>query len=543
MDITAIKTKPFDGQKPGTSGLRKKVSVYEQKHYLENYVQSVFDSLQGFEGKTLIIGGDGRYFSAHAVQVIIKMAIANQFGRLIIGQNGLLSTPAVSYLIRKNKAYGAFILTASHNPGGPDGDFGVKYNMSNGAQAPESVTNAIFEHTKTIDRYWMADLPDIDLSMVGEKEIGGVQISVIDSVRDYADYMAAIFDFEAISRLFKNGFKMRFDAMNGVTGPYAKHIFEKMLGADTGTVMHGEPLPDFGGMHPEPNLVHAKHLVDMMYDDNAPDFACASDGDGDRYMVLGKKFFVNPSDSLAVLTAYLDQILFYKGRMYGVARSMPTSNAVDFVAKEKGYPVYATPTGWKFFGSLLDADKIALCGEESFGAGSLHIREKDGIWAILCWLNIMALTGKSVTELVQALWQKYGRVYAALYNYEDLDSDAANTLLQDLRGRLSSLAGKQFKSFVIDGAEEFNYLDPVTKEESPHQGIVIHFKDGSRIITRLSGTGSSGATLRVYLNRYITDAEKLNADVSVVLRDLNAVARELLKIQEYLGRDTASSIT
>lgn len=543
MDIKSIKTKPYPDQKPGTSGLRKKVSVYKQDHYLENYIQSIFDSLKGFEGKTLVVGGDGRYFNHEAIQVVIKMAIANQFGTIMVGQNGILSTPAVSYLIRKYEAFGGLILTASHNPGGPDGDFGIKFNTANGGAALEGLTDAFFKRSQVIDHYWMVDIPDVDLSEIGEKEVGGVKIQIIDSVQDYAEYMQEIFDFKAIQHLFKNGFKMRFDAMNGVTGPYAHRIFEQMLGADLGTVVHGTPLPDFGGLHPEPNLVHAKHLVDMMYSSDALDFAAASDGDGDRYLILGKNFFLNPSDSLAIMAQYIDQIPFYQDKIYGVARSMPTSYAVDFVAKDKNYPLYETPTGWKFFGTLLEADKATICGEESFGASSLHIREKDGIWAILFWLNILALTGKSVSELTHALWEKYGRVYTSLHNYEELDADTANTLLNDLKMRLPDLKNQQFKNYQIQSAEVFNYTDVVTGEVSANQGIQIYFTDGSRVVTRLSGTGSSGATLRLYFNRLITDPAKLDLDVQLVLKDLIEVASEILKIKEYTGRDYPTVIT
>lgn len=543
MDIKSIKTKPYLDQKPGTSGLRKKVSVYKQDHYLENYIQSIFDSLKGFEGKTLVVGGDGRYFNQEAIQVVIKMAIANQFGTIMVGQNGILSTPAVSYLIRKYESFGGIILTASHNPGGPDGDFGVKFNTSNGGAALEALTDAFFKRSQVIERYWMVDIPDIDLSQIGEQDIGGVKVQVIDPVCDYADYMQEIFDFKAIRQMFQNGFKMRFDAMNGVTGPYAHRIFEEMLGAGLGSVVHGTPLPDFGGLHPEPNLVHAKHLVDMMYSSEAVDFAAASDGDGDRYLILGKNFFLNPSDSLAIMTQYIDKIPFYQDKLYGVARSMPTSYAADFVAKDKNYPLYQTPTGWKFFGTLLEADKATICGEESFGASSLHIREKDGIWAILFWLNILALTGKSVSELTHELWQKYGRVYTSLHNYEELDSDTANTLLNDLKMRLPELKNQQFKNYQIQSAGVFDYTDIVTGEVSANQGIQIYFTDGSRVVARLSGTGSSGATLRLYFNRLIKDPTKLDLDVQLVLKDLVEVASEILKIKEYTGRDYPTTIT
>lgn len=543
MDIKAIKTKPFSDQKPGTSGLRKKVSVYRQEGYLENYVQSVFDCLEGFEGKTLVVGGDGRYYNDKAIQTIVKMAVANQFGRIVVGQNGILSTPAASHLIVKKEAFGGFILSASHNPGGPDGDFGLKYDVPNGGGAPTSLTDKFYERSKVIDRYWMVEMPDVDLSVVGEQQIGTVTIEVVDSVADYVAYMQEIFDFAALKKLFAGGFKFLFDGMNAVTGPYAKTIFEDILGAPAGSVIHAVPLPDFGGIHPEPNLVHAKHLVDIAYSDNGPDFAAASDGDGDRYMILGKNFFLNPSDSLAVLTRYLDKIPFYTGRMYGVARSMPTSFACDAVAKDLGLNLYETPTGWKFFSSLLDAQKIALCGEESFGAGSLHLREKDGIWAVLAWLSIVAITGKSIEEIMMEHWQKYGRVYCSLHNYEELPSDEANTLLHMLHEKLPTLAGQKFGTFEVDFADIFNYTDSVNGDVAEGEGIRIYFKNKARIVTRLSGTGSVGATLRIYYNQQLDGADKLELDVQEVLRELIQISLDLFEIKKYTGREAPTVIT
>ncbi|MGN1063308.1 MAG: alpha-D-glucose phosphate-specific phosphoglucomutase [Alphaproteobacteria bacterium] len=543
MDIKAIKTKPFVDQKTGTSGLRKKVSVFRQNGYVENFVQSVFDCLEGFEGKTLIIGGDGRYYNDKAIQTIIKMAIANQFGRIIVGQNGLLSTPAASHLINKYEAFGGLILSASHNPGGPDGDFGIKFNTAAGGSAPESLMQQINARTKIIDRYWMVDIKDIDLSQVGVQQIDAVTIEVVDSVADYVEYMQEIFDFDLLRKYFKKGIKFVFDAMNAVTGPYAKKIFEDLLGAPTGSVIHAVPMPDFGGLHPEPNLVHAKHLVDMAFSDGGPDFAAASDGDGDRYMILGRNFFLNPSDSLAVLARYLEQIPFYKGRMYGVARSMPTSFAVDSVARSMGLDCYATPTGWKYFGSLLDSGKISLCGEESFGAGSLHLHEKDGIWAILAWLSILAQTGKSVAEIMHEHWSTYGRVYCSTHNYEGLDADEANTFMHTLSEKTKTLAGQSVGSLQVEQAGLFTYTDPVTGIPEELEVVEITFTNRSRIIARLSGTGSTGATLRVYFNKEVTDKEALNADVQETLSDVIGAFLEISEIKRLLGREAPTIIT
>lgn len=543
MDIKAIKTKPYMDQKTGTSGLRKKVKVYAQENYVENFVQSVFDSLEGFEGKTLILGGDGRYFSDHAIQVIMKMAIANQFGRIVVGQNGILSTPALSHLIVKRGAFGGLALTASHNPGGPDHDFGIKYNIATGAGAPDALTNKIIERTKVIDRYWMVDIPDIDLSKIGEQQIGSMTIEVIDPVDDYLEYMQEIFDFGLLKKLFASDFTFAYDAMNAVTGPYAKRIFEQTLGAKEGSVMNAKPLPDFGGLHPEPNLTYAKHVVDLAYSDKAADFTAASDGDGDRYMILGKSFFLNPSDSLAVMARFLDRIPFYKGKMYGVARTMPTSAATDAVARAENLPLYETPTGFKYFGNLLDAKLISLCGEESFGSGSSHLREKDGLWAILVWLSIVAMTGKSVEQIMREHWEKYGRVYCSTHNYEELEADAANTMLQALNDRLGTLAGAEYAGLKVTKARIFNYEDPVTHEKVENQGYEIHFDGGCRFVCRLSGTGSVGATLRVYYSKETTDKKLLNENVQDMLADVIAASKEILEIKKYVGRDVASAIT
>ena len=543
MDIKAIKTKPYMDQKTGTSGLRKKVKVYAQENYVENFVQSIFDSLEGFEGKTLILGGDGRYFSDHAIQVIMKMAIANQFGRIIVGQNGILSTPALSHLIVKKGAFGGLALTASHNPGGPDHDFGIKYNIANGAGAPDALTNKIIERTKVIDRYWMVDIPDIDLSRLGEQQIGSMTIEVIDPVDDYLEYMQQIFDFDLLKKLFASDFTFAYDAMNAVTGPYAKRIFEQTLGAKEGSVMNAKPLPDFGGLHPEPNLTYAKHVVDLAYSEKAPDFTAASDGDGDRYMILGKSFFLNPSDSLAIMARFLGRIPFYKGKMYGVARTMPTSTATDVVARAENLPLFETPTGFKYFGNLLDAKLISLCGEESFGSGSSHLREKDGLWAILVWLSIVAMTGKSVEQIMREHWEKYGRVYCSTHNYEELEADAANTMLQALNDKLTFLVGAEYAGLKVTQARIFNYEDPVTHEKVENQGYEIHFEGGRRFVCRLSGTGSVGATLRVYYSKEITDKKLLNENVQDMLSDVIAASKEILEIKKYVGRDNPSAIT
>ena len=540
MDIFAVPTKPYSDQKFGTSGLRKKVSVFSQENYLENAVQSIFDCLEDFEGKTLIIGGDGRFYNDYALQVIIKMAVANQFGHIIVGQNGLLSTPAVSHLIQKRKAFGALILTASHNPGGKDGDFGIKYNISTGAPATSSLGDAFSDRCTTIDRYWMIKADDIDLSKQSETSIGSTLIEIIDPVADYAEYMRQIFDFEAIKNLFKKGFKMTFDAMNAVTGPYARHIFEEVLGAEAGTVIHGTPLPDFGGLHPEPNLVYAKDLVNLAYSEKAPDLCAASDGDGDRYMILGKSFFVNPADSLAVLAEFMEKIPFYQGKFYGVARSIPTAAAVDAVCQKLKKECYQTPTGWKFFGSLLENKKIALCGEESFGAGSFHVMEKDGLWAILFWLNILAITGKTPEKIVRDLWKKYGRIYTRTYNYHTENTKNVNHLLDSLTAKIPHLINTSLGDFTILDAQLFNYIDPVTGEQTTGQGIMIELSDNARIFVRPSGTNSSGATLKVYLSQKSNTFDEKPEDL---LKPLEQASQDLLQIKKYLGNRVDLSIT
>lgn len=542
LNITTIKTTPYQDQKCGTSGLRKKVTVFKQQNYLENFIQSIFNALEGFEGKTLVVGGDGRYFNNQAIQSVIKIAIANQFGRLVIGQNGILSTPAASHLITLKNAFGGIILSASHNPGGPNGDFGIKFDTNQGAPAPQVITDKITEQAKVIDHYWWANMPDVDLSVIGEQTIGTCVIEVVDSVKDYADYMQEIFDFNAIRNLFKNGFKMTYDALNAVTGPYASYIFEELLGAEVGSVVNKTPLADFGGFHPEPNLHHARHLVEQMNQPDAPDFAAASDGDGDRYMILGRHFFMAPSDSLAIIAQYMETLPFYQGRFYGVARSIPTADAVDFVLKDKGLNVYATPTGWKFFASLLDAHKISLCGEESFGTGSFHLCEKDGIWAILFWLHILALTGKTLQEVAQELWVKYGRVFASTHNYENLEKETADALLANLAQKIPTLAGSNILGQQIISAQEFNYEDPVTGDKALKQGYEIILEKG-RVFARLSGTGSSGATLRVYYMYHEQDPQFFNQDIQEALAPVIRFGEEVLEIKKFTAREGADIIT
>ena len=544
MNIKIVPTKPFEGQRPGTSGLRKKVTVFEQPHYLENFVQSIFDSLDGYRGKTLVVGGDGRYFNRKAIQIIIKMAAANGFGELMVGRGGLLSTPAASCVIRKYQAFGGIILSASHNPGGPTADFGIKYNISNGGPAPEKVTEAIYANTLKIENYKIADTPDVDLDTVGEKVLGETKIKIIDPVADYAEMMAKLFDFDLIRRLFESGkFKMRYDALHAVTGPYAKHILEDVLHAPKGTVVNGEPKEDFGGGHPDPNLVYARELVDCMFSDNAPDFGAASDGDGDRNMILGRKFYVNPSDSLAVIVANFWNAPGYDRGLTGVARSMPTSQAVDRVARGMGMSCYETPTGWKFFGNLLDANKATICGEESFGTGSNHIREKDGLWAVLYWLNIIAAVGMSVEDIVKAHWKKYGRNYYSRHDYEAVDSKVANEIMDAMRAKAESEVGKFYGDYEVETFDDFKYVDPVDKSESAHQGIRVLFKDGSRIVFRLSGTGTQGATIRIYIEKYEPNVARHDMDPQEALAGLIEIAENISGIKTKTGRKKPDVIT
>ena len=538
-----VPTKPYPDQKPGTSGLRKKVPVFQQQDYAENFIQSIFDSLEGFAGKTLVIGGDGRYYNREVIQKAIKMAAANGFGKVMVGKGGILSTPAASHIIRKYKAFGGIILSASHNPGGPTEDFGIKYNIGNGGPAPEKITDAIFARTKVIDSYKIADFADINLDVIGKQTIAGMIVSVIDPVEDYAALMEELFDFGAIRNMISLGFRICFDAMSAVTGPYAKEILEIRLGAPNGSVRNFMPLPDFGGHHPDPNLVHAKELYDEMMGEDAPDFGAASDGDGDRNLIIGKGIFVTPSDSLAILAANANLAPGYSAGIAGIARSMPTSGASDRVAEKLGIGSYETPTGWKFFGNLLDAGLATICGEESAGTGSNHVREKDGLWAVLLWLNILAVRGESVADIVHQHWAAYGRNYYSRHDYEGVDTDAANGLVEALRGKLDSLPGTKFGDLTVATADDFAYHDPVDKSVSKNQGIRILFEGGSRVVFRLSGTGTSGATLRVYIERYEPDPNRHGLETQEALADLIAVAETIADIRSRTGRDTPSVIT
>jgi len=543
MQARQVSTTPFEGQKPGTSGLRKKVHTFQQPHYLENFVQAIFDT-QPLAGRTLVVGGDGRYYNREAIQTILRMAAANGVSKVLVGRGGILSTPAASAIIRKYKTGGGIVLSASHNPGGPEEDFGIKFNIGAGGPAPESVTNAIHARTRDIDRYLTIDADSIDLDQLGEQPLGDTTIVVIDPVGDYADLMQSLFDFNAIRALFDSGsFRMRFDAMHAVTGPYATEILENRLGAEPGTVMRGVPLEDFGHGHPDPNLVHAHELVEIMSGANALDFGAASDGDGDRNMILGKNFFVTPSDSLAVLAANAHLTPGYKSGVAGIARSMPTSQAADRVADALGVERYETPTGWKFFGNLLDAGRITLCGEESFGTGSDHVREKDGLWAVLFWLNLLAVRRRSVAEIVTEHWRRFGRNVYTRHDYEGVDSDAAEGLVNHLRILLPDLPGKRLGDFTAAYADDFSYTDPVDGSVATRQGIRIGFDDGSRIVMRLSGTGTQGATLRVYIEQYEPDPVKHDRPVQEALAGLILVARELAQIEARTGRDAPDVVT
>ena len=537
MSVCTVVTKPFAGQKPGTSGLRKSVQVFQQANYLENFVQAIFNSVDNLKGATLVVGGDGRYHNRVAVKIILKMAAAHGVAKALVGQGGILSTPAVSCIIRKYNAVGGIVLSASHNPGGPDGDFGIKYNISNGGPAPESITEAIYAKTQTIDEYFISDVSEDSISLddIATFKIENMNVEVIDSVSDYAELMQQLFDFDAIRRLFASGFSMRFDSMSAVSGPYAKQIIEGILNAPAGTVVNGEPLEDFGGHHPDPNPVNAHDLISVMNGVNAPDFGAASDGDADRNMVVGKNLPVAPSDSLAILAANAQLVPGYKNGISGIARSMPTSTAADLVAKHLGIPCFETPTGWKFFGNLLDAGKVTLCGEESYGTGSDHIREKDGVWAVLFWLNLIAVSGKSINQLVEEHWAKFGRNFYSRHDYEAIDSDAANKLMGDLRAKLSDLQGKNFGDFTIVAADDFSYTDPVDGSISLKQGIRLIFSDGSRIVMRLSGTGTQGATLRVYLEKYEADSSKFGVPTQDALADLITIADQVAEIKARTG--------
>lgn len=544
MSLQVIATKPFTDQKPGTSGLRKLVTVFQQPHYLENFIQSIFDSIGNLQGETLVLGGDGRYYNRQAIQIILRMAAANGLGRVKVGRGGILSTPATSCVIRKYNALGGIILSASHNPGGPDGDFGVKYNTGNGGPAPEKVTEAIYARSKVIDQYKILAGADIDLDVIGETRLGNMVVEVIDPVIDYAALMEVLFDFDRIRQLLTGGnFRMCMDSLHAVTGPYAYALFEQRLGAPAGTVQNGVPLEDFGGGHPDPNLVYAHDLVEKLFGDNAPDFGAASDGDGDRNMILGRRFFVTPSDSLAVLAANATLVPGYRTGLAGIARSMPTSQAPDRVAEKLGIDCYETPTGWKFFGNLLDAGKATLCGEESFGTGSNHIREKDGLWAVLFWLNILAVKQQPVEQLLKEHWQAYGRNYYSRHDYEGVESDRANTLVTKLTNALPTLKGKKFGQYEVAYSDDFSYTDPIDGSVSTNQGIRLGFTDGSRIVFRLSGTGTQGATLRLYVERYEADSAKHNLDPQQALADLIQIADEVAQIHTLTGMDTPTVIT
>ncbi|OUD15576.1 alpha-D-glucose phosphate-specific phosphoglucomutase [Thioflexithrix psekupsensis] len=544
MTLQIISTHPIAGQKPGTSGLRKKVTVFQQPHYLENFVQSIFNALDNFQGTTLVLGGDGRYYNVEAIQIILKMAAANGFGRVLVGLNGILSTPAASALIRQSRAFGGIILSASHNPGGIEGDFGIKYNMGNGGPAPEKITDLIYQCSQEISHYRMIKNETfIDLSQLGHHRLGEMHIEVVNSVLDYAELMQQIFDFPKIQALFHSGFRICYDAMHAVTGPYAKFILEKQLGAPEGSVINGMPLPDFGGGHPDPNLTYADELVRIMYGDNAPDFGAASDGDGDRNMILGANFFVTPSDSIAILAANAHLVPGYQHGLAGVARSMPTSAAVDKVAETLGIPCFETPTGWKFFGNLLDAGKVTLCGEESFGTGSNHVREKDGLWAVLFWLNILAVKQQSVSEIVREHWLKYGRNFYTRHDYEAIDTEAAHRVMAHLRQQMPLLSKQCFAGYCVQHCDDFSYRDPVDNSLSENQGLRILFDHQARIIFRLSGTGTEGATLRVYIEAMSNDNAEHTQDTQHVLAPLIKVANELAKITELTGRTEPSVIT
>ena len=538
--IQTIHTTPYSDQKMGTGGLRKKTKVMMQPNYFENFIQSIFNTIGNLHGKVFVVGGDGRYYNEKAIQQFIKMAAANGVAKLIIGQNGFLSTPASSNILLKNKTDGGFVFSASHNPGGINGDFGIKYANETGGQISTSISDKIYETSKHISEYKICDAPDIDLSRIGTTKLGDMQIEIIDSVSDYVEMMEGIFDFEALKKLFKNGFKMKFDAFNAVTGPYAIRIFEEILGAEKGSVINSQPLPDFGGKHPDPNMTYATELLSIMNSDNAPDFGAANDGDGDRNMILGKKFFVSPSDSLAILTDYYNIIPAYKNGIYGVAKSCPTSTAVSRVAKAHNLGYYEVPTGWKYFVNLMDSKRITLCGEESFGTGSSHIREKDGIWAVLFWLSIIAKNGMSVEQITRDHWKKYGRSYYLRFDFEGLDTAVADKLMADLENKLPNLAGQKFGPYEVETAHPFIYNDPVDGS-STKNGLIVNFHGGSRIVYRLSGTGSSGATLRVYLENY--QSQKLDENPRQMLDDVLQAAMEIAEITKRTGKKEADIVT
>jgi len=541
--MISVATTPFNDQKPGTSGLRKKVAVFQAPNYLENFVQAVFDTIAAPAGSTLVLGGDGRFYNREAIQIILRMAAANGFGKVLVGQGGILSTPAASCVIRKYGTYGGLILSASHNPGGPDGDFGIKYNTGNGGPAPEKITDAIFARSRELGSYRIVDAPAVALDRIGSQAVGGMQVEVIDPVADYADLMESLFDFKAIRELIAGGFELCFDAMHAVTGPYAKEIIERRLGAPAGSVMNGVPLEDFGGGHPDPNLTYAHELVEISYGVDAPDFGAASDGDGDRNMVLGRGFFVTPSDSLAVIAANATLAPGYAAGIAGIARSMPTSAAADRVAQKLGVPCYETPTGWKFFGNLMDAGKVTLCGEESFGTGSSHVREKDGLWAVLFWLNILAKRRLSVEEILYRHWAEFGRNVYSRHDYEGLPADVAAGIMAQVRGQFDTLPGRRCGDYVVKFCDDFSYTDPIDGSLSTGQGLRIGMEDGSRIVFRLSGTGTEGATLRLYLEAFEADPARQRLDAQELLAALIGIAEEVSQLKQRSGRERPTVIT
>jgi phosphoglucomutase len=543
MSLHTHPTQPFAGQRPGTSGLRKKVSVFEQTAYLENFVQALFDVLPDAAGQTLVLGGDGRFHNRVAIQTILRMAAAKGYARVLVGQGGILSTPAVSALIRKHQASGGIVLSASHNPGGPQGDFGIKYNIANGGPAPEKLTEAIYQRSGALSQYTLSDAPDVPLDMLGHHRVESTDIEVIDPVACYAECMRGLFDFDAIRRLFASGFRLRFDAMHAVGGPYARALLEGELGAPVGTVVNATPLEDFGGLHPDPNPVNAEDLIGHLFADDAPDMGAASDGDADRNMIVGRRFVVSPSDSLAVLAAHAHRVPAYRAGLAGVARSMPTSTAVDRVAQALGIPCFETPTGWKFFGNLLDAGMATLCGEESYGTGSSHVREKDGLWAVLFWLNLLAITGASVEQLVRQMWAQHGRCVYSRHDYEGVPGEAADELMRRLRAALPGLAGQTLAGQTIAWADDFAYTDPVDHSVSRQQGVRIVLHDGSRVVFRLSGTGTDGATLRIYLERHEPDPARHDIPVQQALQGLVQLAQSVVPVAELTGMTHATVMT
>jgi phosphoglucomutase len=543
MSIQTVATKPFDGQKPGTSGLRKKTRIFMQEHYLENFVQSTFNAIGGGEGKTFVVSGDGRFFNKKAIQTILKMAQANGASKVIVGKGGLLSTPAVSHLIRRNQTNGGFVLSASHNPGGIDEDFGIKFNIANGGPAPEALTEAIFQNTKSITSFSTSDAIDINLDVLGEMSLGNMIVEIVDPVTDYMELMRTLFDFDAIRDLFASGFSMRFDAMHAITGPYAKAILEGALGAAEGTVVNGVPLPDFGGGHPDPNPIWAKDLMSVMMQDDGPDFGAASDGDGDRNMIVGRQAYVTPSDSLAVLAANAHLAPGYAKGIVGIARSMPTSGAADLVARKLGIEIFETPTGWKFFGNLLDAGRVSICGEESAGTGSDHVREKDGLWAVLLWLNILAVRKMSVADIMEEHWATYGRNYYSRHDFEAVPAEKADRLMDNLRGKLAELPGTVIGSSTVEFADDFSYRDPIDNSVSAHQGIRIGFAGGGRAIFRLSGTGTEGATLRLYLEQYVSENLDTRVETATALEEVKTAAHTVSNLVEILGRSDPDVVT